>query len=151
AAAREAVAPDIRTRGMSGRADLPQLRIYCSEHTHSSIDKAVILLGLGQQAIQRIPVDQQHAMRVDRLADAIADDRAAGVMPMAVVATVGTTSSTAIDPVAAIANVCHHENIWLHVDEAYAGVMAIVPEWRHIFDGAGRADSLVVNPHKWLF
>ena len=151
AAAREAVAPDIRTRGMSGRSDLAELRVYCSEHTHSSIDKAVILLGLGQQAIRRIPVDEHYALRVDRLADAIAEDRAAGAIPLAVVATVGTTSSTAIDPVAAVAEVCSAENVWLHVDAAYAGVMAIVPEWRHMFEGAGRADSLVVNPHKWLF
>ena len=151
AAAREDVAPDVRTRGMSGRSDLPQLRVYCSEHTHSSIDKAVILLGLGQQSIRRIAADGHFAMEVDRLAEAIADDRAAGVVPMAVVATIGTTSSTAIDPVAAIADLCARETIWLHVDAAYAGVMAIVPDWRHIFDGTGLADSLVVNPHKWLF
>jgi len=151
AAAREDVAPDVRTRGMSGRSDLPQLRVYCSEHTHSSIDKAVILLGLGQQSIRRIAADGHFAMEVDRLAEAIVDDRAAGVVPMAVVATIGTTSSTAIDPVAAIADLCARETIWLHVDAAYAGVMAIVPDWRHIFDGTGLADSLVVNPHKWLF
>jgi aromatic-L-amino-acid decarboxylase len=151
AAAREAAAPDIRTRGMSGRTDLPQLSVYCSEHTHSSIDKAVILLGLGQHAIRRIPADANFAMRVDRLAEAIAEDRAAGVVPMAVVATVGTTSSTAIDPVASIVDLCTKENVWVHVDAAYAGVMAIVPDWRHVFDGAAHADSLVVNPHKWLF
>jgi aromatic-L-amino-acid decarboxylase len=151
AAAREDVAPDIRTRGMSGRSDLPQLRVYCSEHTHSSIDKAVILLGLGQQAIRRVQADGHYAMQVDRLADTIADDRAAGVIPMAVIATIGTTSSTAIDPVSAIADLCAKEKLWLHVDAAYAGVMAIVPEWRHLFEGTGLADSLVVNPHKWLF
>ena len=151
AAAREAVAPDVRTRGMSGRGDLPLLRVYCSEQTHSSIDKAVILLGLGQQAICRIPTDEHYALRIDRLAEAIAADEAAGVLPMAVVATVGTTSSTAIDPVPLIADLCRSHGIWLHVDAAYAGVMAIVPEWRHVLAGADRADSLVVNPHKWLF
>jgi aromatic-L-amino-acid decarboxylase len=151
AAAREAVAPDVRTRGMSGRGDLPLLRVYCSEQTHSSIDKAVILLGLGQQAICRIATDEHYALRIDRLADAIAADEAAGVLPMAVVATVGTTSSTAVDPVPLIADLCRSHGIWLHVDAAYAGVMAIVPEWRHVLAGADRADSLVVNPHKWLF
>ena len=151
AAARERVVPEIRTRGMAGRPDLPAPRVYCSDHTHSSIDKAVLLLGLGRNAIHRVEVDASHAMRPDRLADAIAADRRAGSVPLAVVATVGTTSSTAIDPVAAIADVCQAEGVWLHVDAAYAGVMAMVPAWRHILDGAARADSLVVNPHKWLF
>jgi aromatic-L-amino-acid/L-tryptophan decarboxylase len=151
AAARESVVPDVRIRGMTGRPDLPPVAVYCSEHTHSSIDKAVILLGLGRDAIHRIPVDEACAMRVDRLAEAIALDRRAGRLPLAVVATVGTTSSTAIDPVAGIAEVCTAESVWLHVDAAYAGVMAMVPAWRHILDGAERADSLVVNPHKWLF
>ncbi len=151
AAARERVVPEIRTRGMAGRPDLPAPRVYCSDHTHSSIDKAVLLLGLGRNAIHRVEVDASHAMRPDRLADAIAADRRAGSVPLAAVATVGTTSSTAIDPVAAIADVCQAEGVWLHVDAAYAGVMAMVPAWRHILDGAARADSLVVNPHKWLF
>jgi aromatic-L-amino-acid decarboxylase len=151
AAARELAIPDVRARGMAGRPDLPPVRVYCSEHTHSSIDKAVILLGLGRDAIRRVEADASYAMRPDRLAAAIADDRRAGRIPLAVIATVGTTSSTAIDPVSAIADVCEAERVWLHVDAAYAGVMAIVPAWRHILDGADRADSLVVNPHKWLF
>jgi aromatic-L-amino-acid decarboxylase len=151
AAARELVVPDIRALGMLGRHDLPAVRVYCSEHTHSSIDKAVLLLGLGQQAIRRIPADHYHAMRVDHLADAIAVDRRAGVQPLAVVATIGTTSSTAVDPVNAIADVCEAEGVWLHVDAAYAGVMAMVPGWRESFVGMERADSIVVNPHKWLF
>lgn len=151
AAARELVVAGVRTRGMTGRSDLPPARVYCSDHTHSSIDKAVVLLGLGSEAIRRVESDRSYAMRPERLAASIAEDRRAGRLPLAVVATVGTTSSTAIDPVAAIADVCEAERVWLHVDAAYAGVMAIVPAWRHVLDGAGRADSLVVNPHKWLF
>ncbi len=151
AAAREAVVEDVRARGLAGRDDLPALRIYCSDHTHSSIDKAVILLGLGQSSIRRIPCDDRYAMRADLLASAIAEDKAAGRLPVAVVATIGTTSSTAIDPLAAIAAICGREHVWLHVDAAYAGVTAIVPEWRAHFEGMALADSLVVNPHKWLF
>ncbi|HEX7084948.1 MAG TPA: pyridoxal-dependent decarboxylase [Vicinamibacterales bacterium] len=151
AAAREAAMPDVRTRGAYGRADLRPVRIYVSAHTHSSVDKAVMLLGFGQEAIHRVPVDDAHAMRAECLADAIAAHRAAGFQPLAVVATVGTTSSTAVDPVNAIADVCERENVWLHVDAAYAGVMAMLPAWRPLFEGSGRADSFVVNPHKWLF
>jgi aromatic-L-amino-acid decarboxylase len=90
-------------------------------------------------------------MRPDALAEAIAADRRAGIVPMAVVATVGTTSTTSVDPVEAIADICERESIWLHVDSAYAGVAAMLTEHAHILAGAGRADSLVVNPHKWLF
>jgi aromatic-L-amino-acid decarboxylase len=90
-------------------------------------------------------------MRADALRSAIAEDRAAGRLPIAVVATVGTTSSTSIDPIAAIAEVCSSTGVWLHVDAAYAGVMAMVPEYRYVLAGADAADSLVVNPHKWLF
>jgi aromatic-L-amino-acid decarboxylase len=148
AAAREAVVPDVRTRGLTGRG---RVRVYLSAHTHSSADKSVILLGLGQDAITHVPGDERHAMRVDLLREAIAADRRDGVTPLAVIATVGTTSSTAIDPVAAIAELCEAERIWLHVDAAYAGVMAMVPEWQHHFAGMERADTVVVNPHKWLF
>jgi aromatic-L-amino-acid decarboxylase len=151
AAAREVVVPDVRTRGMLGRPDLPRVRVYQSAHTHSSADKSVILLGLGKDAITHIPGDDHHAMRVDLLRQAIAADRAAGIVPLAVIATIGTTSSTAIDPVDAIADVCEAEGIWLHVDAAYAGVMAMVPAWRDTFKGMERADTVVVNPHKWLF
>src|SRR4051794_8192445 len=151
AAARETVVPDLRVRGMLARPDVAAVRVYCSEHTHSSIDKAVLLLGLGQQAIRRIPVDRSHAMRADQLAAAIAADRRDGVRPLAVIATIGTTSSTAVDPVDAIADACEAEGVWLHVDAAYAGVMAMVPAWRKSFAGLERADSVVVNPHKWLF
>jgi aromatic-L-amino-acid decarboxylase len=148
AAAREAAIPGVRERGLRGDV---RPRVYCSAETHSSIDKAVLTLGLGLDAIRRVPTDAQHAMRADALAAAIDADRQAGATPLAVVATVGTTSSTAIDPVAAIADVCGRSGVWLHVDAAYAGVMAMVPGYEHILAGADRADSLVVNPHKWLF
>ncbi len=151
AAARERAVPGVRASGLAGRGDLPRLRVYCSEHTHSSIDKAVILLGLGHESLRKIPADETFRMRADALASAIAEDRAAGWQPLAVVATVGTTSTTSVDPVPLIADICARERLWLHVDAAYAGVAAIVPEHRHVLDGADRADSLVVNPHKWLF
>jgi aromatic-L-amino-acid decarboxylase len=148
AAAREAAVPNVRREGLTGA---PGLRVYCSEHAHSSVDKAVILLGLGQDSLTRIPADAEFRMQPARLADAIRLDRAAGLLPLAVVATVGTTSSTSVDPVQAIADICADESVWLHVDAAYAGVAAMVPGWEWILAGADRADSLVVNPHKWLF
>jgi len=149
-AAREAAVDQVRVCGLAGR-DLPALRVYCSEQAHSSIDKGVIAIGLGHQSLRRIPVDSAYRMRPDALRDAIAEDRAAGHLPIAVVATVGTTSTTSVDPVADVAGVCEKEGLWLHVDAAYAGVAAMLPSHAHILDGAGRADSLVVNPHKWLF
>jgi aromatic-L-amino-acid/L-tryptophan decarboxylase len=151
AAAREAAVPGVRAQGMPGRPELPRYRVYCSVQAHSSIDKAVILLGFGHDALRKIPSDDEFRMRVDALEAAIAEDRAAGVVPLAVVATVGTTSSTSVDPVPAIADVCAREGVWLHVDCAYAGVAAIIPEYRGILAGVDRADSVVVNPHKWLF
>ena len=151
AAARERAVPSARELGLAGRDAVPRLRVYCSDQTHSSIDKAVILLGLGQQSLRKIPSDSEFRMRPDALAQAVADDRAHGWLPLAVVATVGTTSSTSVDPVPAIADLCRRESIWLHVDAAYAGVAAMVPGYESILDGAERADSLVVNPHKWLF
>lgn len=152
AAARE-LAPELRLRedGLPGRRDVPRLRVYCSEEAHSSVDKAVIALGLGLDGTRHIPTDDALRMDVDALRDAIAADRAAGIRPLAVVATVGTTSTTSVDPVPAIAEVCAQEHIWLHVDAAYGGVAAILPEHRHVLDGAERADSIVINPHKWLF
>ena len=149
-AAREAAVDQVRVRGLAGR-DLPPLRVYCSEQTHSSIDKSVIAIGLGHQSLRKIPVDAAYRMRPDALRDAIAEDRAAGLQPIAVVATVGTTSTTSVDPVREIAGICEAEGLWLHVDAAYAGVAAMLPSHAHVLDGADRADSLVVNPHKWLF
>jgi aromatic-L-amino-acid decarboxylase len=108
-------------------------------------------LGLGRDSVRRVAVDEAFRMRPDALRIALADDRAAGRLPVAVVATVGTTSMTSVDPVAAIADICAADRVWLHVDAAYAGVAAMVPSLSHILEGAERAESLVVNPHKWLF
>ena len=150
AAAREMHVPGVRTAGMTGR-DLPRLRVYCSDQTHSSIDKAVILLGLGHESLRKIQSDRQVRMEAPALASAIKEDRAAGWLPIAAVATVGTTSSTSVDPVEEISAICRDEQLWLHVDAAYAGVAAMVPGYEWILRGAEHADSLVVNPHKWLF
>jgi aromatic-L-amino-acid decarboxylase len=125
--------------------------VYCSEQAHSSIDKAAVVLGLGRQAVKKVAVDDEFRMRPDHLAAEIAADRRTGNLPVAVVATAGTTSTTSIDPVEAIADVCEREQLWLHVDAAYAGAAAIVPDYAWILDGVARADSVVVNPHKWLF
>lgn len=135
----------------SGLAELPPLRLYCSHEAHSSVEKAALVLGLGEEGVRKIDVDEQYRLRPDRLAQAIEDDRRAGRLPMAVVATVGTTSTTSIDPVAAIADVCEEAGLWLHVDAAYGGAMGIVPEFRPLLEGCDRADTFIVNPHKWLF
>jgi aromatic-L-amino-acid decarboxylase len=151
AAARESVELQIREEGMSGRNDLPLLRVYASDQAHSSIDKGIITLGLGQRALRKIPADSEFRMQPAALAEAIEEDKQEGFLPFCVVATVGTTSSSSIDPVPAIAEICQSQRMWLHVDAAYAGSAAIVPDLRHILDGCERADSLVLNPHKWLF
>ncbi len=151
AAAREGVEMRIREEGMSGRADLPLLRVYVSEQAHSSIEKGVITLGLGQRGLRKIPTDADFRMDVRALADAIDEDKRNGFLPFCIVATVGTTSTSSIDPVADIIPIGEKHAMWLHVDAAYAGSAAIVPELRHILKGCERADSLVVNPHKWLF
>ncbi|HEU0107252.1 MAG TPA: pyridoxal-dependent decarboxylase [Vicinamibacteria bacterium] len=149
AAAREAVPGlDVRRRGLVGQA---RLRMYASDQAHSSVEKAGIVLGIGQEGLRKVPVDSQFRMEPRALAVAIAEDRAAGWTPFAVTATVGTTSTTSIDPVSAIADVCARERLWLHVDAAYAGSAAVVPELRGLLQGCERADSLVMNPHKWLF
>ncbi len=151
AAARESLNLRVREEGMSGRADLPLLRLYVSEQAHSSIEKGALTLGLGQRSVRQIPVDSEFRMDVQSLSQAIDEDRRAGFLPFCAVATVGTTSTSSIDPVPEIADICAREKIWLHVDAAYAGSAAILPEMRHILAGSERADSLVTNPHKWLF
>ncbi|HJY27078.1 MAG TPA: pyridoxal-dependent decarboxylase, partial [Pyrinomonadaceae bacterium] len=151
AAAREGTEQRIREEGMSGRADLPLLRVYVSEQAHSSIEKAVITLGLGQRGLRKIPTDSEFRMDADALADAINEDKRNGYLPFCIVATVGTTSTSSIDPVAKIVPISEEHAMWLHVDAAYAGSAAVVPEFRHILAGCERADSLVTNPHKWLF
>lgn len=148
-AAREAVPGlEARRRGLVGQA---QLRFYTSEQAHSSVEKAAIVLGVGQEGLRKIPVDGEYRMNVRALGRAIAEDRAQGLTPFAVVATAGTTSTTSVDPVPAIADLCEREGLWLHVDAAYAGAAAVLPERRWVLEGCDRADSLVINPHKWLF
>lgn len=151
-AARQAVPGlDARDRGLAGRPEIGRLRLYASSEAHSSIEKAAIVAGVGREGVRRIPVDSAYRMKPDLLAAAIAEDRAAGWLPFCVVATLGTTSSTSVDPCAAIAEICARERVWLHVDAAYAGTAAILPELRPVFAGWERADSIVVNPHKWMF
>ena len=151
-AAREAIPGlNIRQEGMGGRTEVPRLRVYCSEQAHSSIERAVMTLGIGQNGVRKIPTDAEFQMDVGALRHALAEDRDAGWLPFCVIATAGTTSTTAIDPVPGIAEVCREQRLWLHVDAAYGGAAAIVPEYRHVLAGCEHADSLVINPHKWLF
>jgi aromatic-L-amino-acid decarboxylase len=151
AAAREALDLRIREEGLAGRPELPRLRLYTSEQAHSSIEKAAIVLGLGQAGVKKIAVDEEFRLRSQGLEAAIKDDLKAGCKPLCVVATVGTTSTTSVDPVPEIADICERYKLWLHVDAAYAGAAAILPEKRWALAGCERADSIVVNPHKWLF
>ena len=134
--------------GLAG--DGARLTVYASSEAHSSIDKGVKLAGYGLEQLRRVPVDQVYALMPDVLDQMIAADRQAGLVPACVVATVGTTSSTAIDPLPRIAEVCRRHAVWLHVDAAYAGTAAIVPELRYLFNGIAQADSFVFNPHKWM-
>lgn len=150
AAAREHLPLNTRALGLAGRDDVPRLRIYTSEHAHSSVVKAAITLGIGEVNVKRIGCDSQFRMKVNELRQAIEHDRSAGYLPLAVVATVGTTSCTAVDPIPEVARLCRAEQIWLHVDAAYGGAMALLPEGRHLMDGVDLADSVVINPHKWL-
>lgn len=146
AAAREMADPEARERGAR-----PGLTLYCSEQAHSSIEKSALVLGLGKRYIRKIPVDAEFRMRVDRLEEAIEQDRAAGLRPFCIVATAGTTSTSSVDPLGDAARIAGRYGLWLHVDAAYAGAAAILPEKRPLFEGWERADSIVVNAHKWLF
>jgi aromatic-L-amino-acid decarboxylase len=150
AAARQAAGVDAAAAGLAGR-DVPALRVYASTEAHSSIEKACMTLGLGRASLIRIPADDAFRMDVAALRAAIAGDRVAGHRPIAVVATLGTTSSTSVDPINAIADVAQQERLWLHADSAYAGAVALLPDRREPFAGWERADSIVVNPHKWFF
>jgi aromatic-L-amino-acid decarboxylase len=142
------------TGGQSGSAGLarsgPPLMVYASREAHSSIDKGAQLAGYGLEGVRHIPGDAAFALDPAALEAAITADREAGLRPACVVATIGSTSSTAIDPVPAVAEICRRQQVWLHVDAAYAGAASIVPELRHHFAGMDRADSIVFNPHKWL-
>lgn len=151
AAAREHAGLDAAARGLAGREGTRMPRVYASTEAHSSIEKACMTLGLGRAALVKVPANARYELDVDALERAVAADRAAGHVPVAIVATLGTTSSTSADPVAAIADVAEREGAWLHVDAAYAGAVALLPDRRGPFAGWERADSIVVNPHKWLF
>ena len=148
AARHRATGGDVRASGLHG---LPRLRVYCSREAHSSVERACIVLGLGVEGCRRVGTDSEYRMDPDALRAAIGEDRANGVVPMAVVATTGTTSTTSIDPVRAIAPICEEHGVWLHVDAAYGGAMGASPRLRWVLDGVDRADSVVINPHKWLF
>src|SRR5437764_6419049 len=150
AVAREEAAPATRKLGLTDR-DLPRLRIYTSDQAHSSAEKAAIALGLGEENVIRIPSDDQFRIDVNSLGRSIAADRRNGLHPMAVVATVGTTSTASVDPVRDIGNVCREAKIWLHIDAAYGGGFAMVPEYEWMTKGWELADSIVVNPHKTVF
>lgn len=148
AAAREYLNLDIRNKGLSG---IPKLRLYCSEQAHSSIEKAAITLGIGLENVKKISTDSYFRMIPSELETSIKDDLKNGIIPFCVVATVGTTSTTSVDPVDEIAEICKKYNLWLHVDAAYAGSAAMLPEMKEYFKGIEGADSIVTNPHKWLF
>ncbi len=142
---------DSTEKGLAGREGLRRLRLYASTEAHSSIEKAAIVAGVGRAGVRRIPVDEEYRLRPDALERAIAEDRAGGWQPFCVVGTLGTTASTSVDPAGELARICEREGLWLHLDAAYAAAAAIAPELRPLFAGWERADSLVFNPHKWLF
>jgi aromatic-L-amino-acid/L-tryptophan decarboxylase len=146
AAAREYKDPDSKEEGAR-----PGLVVYTSEQAHSSVEKAALALGFGRRYFRKIPVDADFRMRTDALEAALKADREAGLTPCCIVPTTGTTGTTAIDPVPAVAKLAQEYDAWLHVDAAYGGCAAIAPEFAHVLAGAEHADSLVVNPHKWLF
>lgn len=146
ACAREMADPHARVNGAT-----PHLVVYTSDQSHSSIEKAAIALGIGQKNVRKVASDSELRMRADALEKLMNEDVAAGLRPCCVVATVGTTSSTSVDPVKEIAEIAAKHNAWVHIDAAYAGTAAILPERRYILDGVERAHSLVLNPHKWMF
>jgi aromatic-L-amino-acid decarboxylase len=150
AAAREQAAPSTRKLGLSARS-LPRFRIYTSDQAHSSLEKAAIALGIGEENVQRVPSDAEFRMDVPALRAMIGRDLAENFKPFAVVATAGTTSTASIDSVPEIAGICREHKLWLHVDGAYGGGFAILPEYRWITKGWSDADSIVINPHKTLF
>jgi len=150
AAAREALGLDIRGKGMTGR-DLPPLKVYCSEQAHSSIEKGALALGFGVRGVELIESDDAFRMKPEALDAAVKRDRSTGALPCAVTATLGTTSTGSVDPLPQIAEIAKRENMWLHVDAAYAGSATIEPSLRWLWEGIEAADSIVTNPHKWLF
>ncbi|MFN2541745.1 MAG: aspartate aminotransferase family protein [Chthoniobacterales bacterium] len=151
AVAREEVVTCARKQGLAGRADVPRLRIYTSDQGHSSVDKAAIALGVGEENVRRVPSDSEFRMDLARLREMIAQDRQENFRPIAVVASVGTTSTASVDPIPEIAKVCRAEKMWLHIDGAYGAGLALLPECKWVSAGWSEVDSIVVNPHKMLF
>jgi glutamate/tyrosine decarboxylase-like PLP-dependent enzyme len=151
ATARRAVTPgNVREDGLMG-GDRPRLVVYASDQVHACVDKAVDLLGIGTRQLRRIETDAAFRMRVDRLRQAIAEDRAAGLTPAIVVGTAGTVNTGAIDPLEELAELCARESLWFHVDGAYGAMAALSPRLRPLFRGLERADSVAADPHKWLY
>jgi aromatic-L-amino-acid decarboxylase len=150
AVAREEAAPSTRKLGLTGR-DLPRFRIYTSDQAHSAAEKAAITLGIGEENVIRVPSNDHFQMDVNSLGRSIAQDREKDFHPMAVVATVGTTSTASVDPIPEIAAICREQKIWLHIDAAYGGGFAMIPEYTWVSKGWDMADSIVINPHKTVF
>src|SRR6516225_7338769 len=150
AVAREEHATSARKLGLTNR-DLPRFRIYTSDQAHSAAEKAAITLGIGEENVVRVSSDDEFRMDVNLLGKAIVQDRQKGFQPLAVVATVGTTSTASVDPIPEIAKICRDEKMWLHIDGAYGGAFAMVPEYEWVSNGWEMADSIVINPHKTLF
>lgn len=151
AVAREEAAPSVRKRGLAGRGDVPRFRIYTSDQAHNAAEKAAIALGIGEENVRRVPSDDEFRLEMSVLRQLIAADRQSGFKPMAVIATAGTTSTASVDPIAELANLCGEEGMWLHIDAAYGGGFAIVPEYKWITEAWSAADSIIINPHKSLF
>ena len=147
-AARDQAAPEARERGLSRQ---PPLRVYGSHQAHSSVEKAVVALGMGRDGYRKVACDPEFRMLPRELERAISEDLERGIVPCAVVATAGTTATTSVDPIPEIAEIARRHRLWLHVDAAHGGSAAILPERRWVLEGADRADSIVINPHKWLF
>jgi aromatic-L-amino-acid decarboxylase len=148
AAAREAKLPEAWKDGL---AAAPRGRFYASDQAHSSVEKAAITLGFGREGVRKIASDEAFRLRPDALRTAIHEDLEQGLRPLGLIATLGTTSTTSVDPVVAMADMSQEYDLWLHVDAAYGGPAAAVPEYRPLFSGWELADSIVINPHKWLF
>jgi aromatic-L-amino-acid/L-tryptophan decarboxylase len=151
AVAREEAAPFARERGLAGRADLPRFRVYASDQAHNAAEKAAIALGIGKENVCRVPSDGEFRMEIPHLRKMIAVDRQSGFKPIAVIATAGTTSTASVDPIAELAGLCREEKVWFHIDAAYGGGFAILPEYKWITEGWSDADSIIINPHKSLF
>lgn len=145
--ARDAALPDVRERGLDGR----RLAVYASEEVHVVTDRACDLLGLGRDAVRRLPTDERYRLRVDALEQALADGAAEGITPMAVVASAGTVATGAIDPLPEVADVCARAGAWLHVDAAYGGPAVLADDLRPALTGIEQADSIAFDPHKWLY